>query len=494
MQKTDQSRTIRVQEDQPLTAQADRSFTTQANRTFTAQAENDHPLTLQMVTLMLPLIMGNILQQLYNTIDAAVIGHFAGQQDFAAVGVAGTVMNLFLFAIAGACTGISILFAQLYGAGRIDRLRQEHFIALSTGLVFSVILACTGLLANRPLLRLLQTPEELLPCTHHYLSIILLALPASFLYNLYSALFRAVGKTSLPMLVLAFSTVLNLFLDLLMVAVLGMGAGGAAIATSLAQLFSAGACLLFLYRSTPFLCLQRGDCRMDLPLLHKTLKLSFVTGFHQCALYLGKMMVQGAVNTGGTSLITAFTASARIEGFANSFGDSGCAATSILIAQSFGAGNKERIKKCFRVSLRLLAAVGIGMGLLMAVLASPLTVLITGTADPAVLSQAVGYLRIISAFYVFCFTGNTFAGYFDGIGHVAVPFAGAASHITLRVILSWILISRFRLPAIAVATGLGWVWANTFWTLVRHRSEGGSKPRPISHLSVHSRRSALHIH
>lgn len=149
MQKTNQSRTIGAQ----------------ADRTFTTQAESDHPLTLQMVTLMLPLIMGNILQQLYNTIDAAVIGHFAGQQDFAAVGVAGTVMNLFLFAIAGACTGISILFAQLYGAGRIDRLRQEHFIALSTGLVFSVILACTGLLANRPLLRLLQTPEELLPCT-----------------------------------------------------------------------------------------------------------------------------------------------------------------------------------------------------------------------------------------------------------------------------------------------------------------------------------------
>ena len=215
---------------------------------------------------------------------------------------------------------------------------------------------------------------------------------------------------------------------------------------------------------------------MDRRLLTETLRLSFVTGFHQCALYLGKMLVQGAVNTGGTALITAFTASTRIESFANSFGDSGAAATSVLVAQNFGAGRDDKVRECFGVSLQLLAVLGAGMGVIMAVFASPLTVLITGTADAAVLSQAVGYLRIISVFYIFCFTGNTFAGYFDGVGRVTVPFAGAASHITMRVILSWLMISRFRLPAVAAATGIGWVWVNFFWTLVYRK---GAKNPPF---------------
>ena len=433
-------------------------------------AAEDTSLTRQMVTLMLPLIMGNILQQLYNTVDAAVIGHFAGREDFAAVGVAGTVMNLFLFAVAGACTGTSILFAQLYGAGAEKKLRQEHFISLCAGLVFSLVLSLGGFFLCTPLLGFLKTPSELMAPAAGYLRIVLLSLPAALLYNLCSALFRATGNARVPMLILALSTGANLLLDLLMVAGLHMGAAGAALATALSQILSAALSLLFLFMRAPFLVPGKEDCRTDPVLLKKTLRLSFVTGFHQCALYLGKMMVQGAVNTGGTPLITAFTASMRIEGFANSFGDSGSAATSVLTAQNFGAGRRDRVRDCFKVSLRLLSAIGIGMGLVMAAFASPLTVLITGSSDPLMLGEAVSYLRIVSLFYVFCFTGNTFAGYFDGKGRVLIPFLGAAGHITLRVILSWLMISRLRLPAVAISTGIGWVLVNLFWTLVLLRS------------------------
>lgn len=144
-----------------------------------------------LLRLAAPLIMGNILQQLYNTVDAFILGRFAGDLEFAAVGVAGSVMNLFLFMITGACTGISVIFAQLYGADERERFRREHWRSLSCGLL--VTLACSGLgfLLLSPLLRLIQTPSELKTFVSVYLTIILASLPAAFLYNLYGALRRA---------------------------------------------------------------------------------------------------------------------------------------------------------------------------------------------------------------------------------------------------------------------------------------------------------------
>lgn len=268
-----------------------------------------------LLRLAAPLIMGNILQQLYNTVDAFILGRFAGDLEFAAVGVAGSVMNLFLFMITGACTGISVIFAQLYGAGERERFRREHWLSLSCGLL--VTLACSGLgfLLLSPLLRLIQTPSELKTFVSVYLTIILASLPAAFLYNLYGALLRAIGRANAALMVLA-----------------------AAWATAASQAISAVLCILYLRRKAPELIFARADCRMDGELLKQTAHFSFVTALHQSSLYIGKLLVQGAVNTGGTDMISAYTATTRIEGFANSFGDSGSAATSVLVAQNRGAG------------------------------------------------------------------------------------------------------------------------------------------------------------
>ena len=184
---------------------------------------------------------------------------------------------------------------------------------------------------------------------------------------------------------------------------------------------------------------------MDGVLLRRTAHFSFVTALHQSSLYIGKLLVQGAVNTGGMEMISAYTATTRIEGFANSFGDSGSAATSVLVAQNLGAGKKERVRQSFCRSLALMEHSG------------------------AAFENACAYMKIIAVFYTFCFTGNTFAGYFDGIGRVSVLFIGATSHIALRVVLSWLLIGEMGLPAVAVATGIGWVSVNALWTLIRQR-------------------------
>lgn len=405
-----------------------------------------------LLRLAAPLIMGNILQQLYNTVDAFILGRFAGDLEFAAVGVAGSVMNLFLFMITGACTGISVIFAQLYGAGERERFRREHWLSLSCGLL--VTLACSGLgfLLLSPLLRLIQTPSELKTFVSVYLTIILASLPAAFLYNLYGALLRAIGRANAALMVLA-----------------------AAWATTASQAISAVLCILYLRRKAPELIFARADCRMDGELLKQTAHFSFVTALHQSSLYIGKLLVQGAVNTGGTDMISAYTATTRIEGFANSFGDSGSAATSVLVAQNRGAGKEERVKESFRSSLFLMLAMGLAMSLIMYVSASTSVGFMLGTRSGAAFENARDYLKLVALFYTLCFTGNTFAGYFNGIGKVSVPFLGATSHIALRVVLSWLLVGKMGLPAVALAAGLGWVLVNALWTFVKWRMEKKQK-------------------
>lgn len=348
-----------------------------------------------MLRLAAPLILGNILQQLYNAVDAFILGRCAGGLEFAAVGIAGSVMNLFLFMITGACTGVSVIFAQLFDANDLETFRREHFLSLVFGLLCTLACSAIGFLCLPLLLRVIQTPQELTGYVTAYLTVILISLPAAFVYNLYGALLRAIGRTA---------------------------------------------------------------------------RYSFVTGLHQSSLYIGKLLVQGAVNTGGTDMISAYTATTRIEGFANSFGDIGAAATSVLVAQNLGAGKPERVQKTFRSSLVLMLAMGLLSGLVMYLTAGATVGFMLGAYSGPAFESGREYMQLISLFYIFCFTGNTFAGYFDGLGRVTIPFIGAASHIALRVVLSWLWIDSMGMRAVALATGIGWVMVNLLWEIIRRRS------------------------
>ena len=387
-----------------------------------------------LLRLAAPLIMGNVLQQLYNTVDAFILGRFAGEAEFAAVGVAGSVMNLFLFMITGACTGISVIFAQLYGAGERERFRREHWLSLSCGLLATTICSGLGFVLLPPLL-------------------------------------RAIGRANAALMALAAAVTVNVALDYCFVARFHMGIAGAAWATAASQAISAVLCIAYLRRKAPELIFACADRHMDKELLRQTAHFSFVTALHQSSLYIGKLLVQGAVNTGGTDMISAYTATTRIEGFANSFGDSGSAATSVLVAQNRGAGKEERVRASFRGSLLLMLAMGLAMSLIMYVSANASVGFMLGTRSGAAFENARDYLKLVALFYTLCFMGNTFAGYFNGIGKGLVPFLGATSHIALRVVLSWLLVGRMGLPAVALATGLGWAMVNTMWAVVKHVTE-----------------------
>ncbi len=424
------------------------------------------PIRRQLAALAAPLLAGNILQQLYNTVDAVIVGRFVGDAAFAAVGVAGAVMNLFLFLICGGCAGVGAMLSQLHGAGDGAAFRRGFFLSTLFGGALSGLLTALALALLTPLLALLRTPGQVSACAEDYLRIIFLGFPAVFAYNQGSATLRSVGDTRAALVFLTVSMGGNLALDLALVAGTGMGVAGVALATVLSQLLAACLCLGYLARRYPQLIFRRADMRYDGPLLRRTAKFSLVSSLHMCNLYIGKLLVQGTVNGLGTAAISAYTAATRLEGFANSFGDSGASAMSVFIGQNTGAGDRARVREGFLTGERLLLGFGLFMTAVMLLGAEPCLrlVLPPGSADS--LEPALGYFRLVACFYVFNFLGSGLAGYFQGRGRVNLPVIGATGHITLRVVLSALLAPRLGLPAVALATGLGWVGVVTFWSVL----------------------------
>ena len=430
------------------------------------------PIGRQLIFLSAPLLAGNILQQLYNMVDAVIVGRFVGESAFGAVGVSGSVMNLFLFLISGGCDGVGALLSQFYGAEDGGSFRRGFYLSGLFGAGVSAALTGLGLLALPGLLALLHTPDSVAAYAMDYLQIIFLGFPAAFAYHLSSGVLRAVGNTRAALFFLALSMGVNLVLDLVFVAGLELGVAGAALATVLAQALAAGLCALYLRLRFPELMFRRTDMVLDLPLLERTAKFSFVTALHMCNLYIGKLLVQGTVNALGEDAINAFTAATRVEGFANSFGDSGAAAVAVFVGQNTGAGECGRVRQGFRQGQKLLLAFGAFMSLVMVLGAEPCLRLVLPAGSSSSLEPAVGYLRLVACFYIFNFLGSGLAGYFRGRGRVNIPVIGATGHISLRVVLSALLAPGIGLPAVALATGLGWMGVVTFWNiLVRKERE-----------------------
>ncbi len=427
------------------------------------------PIRRQLIALAVPMLVGNILQQLYNTVDAVIVGRFVGDAAFAAVGVAGSVMNLFLFLISGGCAGAGVLLSQLHGAGDRPAFRRGFFLSSVFGGALTGLLTALALALLTPLLSLLRTPAEVSACAEDYLRIIFLGFPAAFAFNQGSAVLRSVGDTRAALVFMTVSMGGNLALDLILVTRTGLGVAGVALATVLAQLLAAVLCLTYLAVRFPQLMFRRPDMRYDGPLLRRTAKFSLVSSLHMCNLYIGKLLVQGTVNGLGTDAISAYTAAARIEGFANSFGDSGASAMSVFIGQNTGGGNGARVREGFWTGQKLLLAFGAFMTLVMLLGAEPCLKLVLPPDSPDSLGPALGYFRLVACFYVFNFLGSGLAGYFRGRGRENLPVIGATGHITLRVVLSALLAPFKGLPAVALATGLGWMGVVAFWSVLATR-------------------------
>lgn len=426
----------------------------------------------ELINLALPLLVGNVLQQLYNTVDSMIIGRYLGTEAFSAVGVAGTIMNLFIFVITGFCTGISIIFAQMYGRGDRSGFRREVFISASLGAGITLALSGVFLVLMRPVLHLINSPQELVPHIEAYLLVIIGGMLCTYFYNLTACMLRSIGDTRAATFFLFIAVAVNALADWLFVGVWDWGISGAAWATVISQLLSAVCCLVYIFRRDRDLICTRYDLNFEKSLVKRTLGFGFSSALHQSSLYIGKIFVQGAVNLLGTPGIAAYTATMRVEGFSNSLGTSVGSALSVFISQNHGAGRRSREKDGFKKGMGMSIAMGIVFSALMFITAKPGMMLFLNAAETQAIDYGASYMRWISVFYLLCFTGNTFVGFFRGIGKMRVLLIGTTMHITIRALLSHLLVRNMGLKAVALATGIGWIvmtiyqliWLRKVWT------------------------------
>ena len=415
------------------------------------------PMMRQMFWLCIPLLIGNILQQFYNIINSLIVTRYIGGGAFAALGVAETVMNLFIYCISGTCTGASVLVARCYGEGDHSKLRRQIYVSfvLIGGATLAAVVI--GQLFLPLLLNIIHTPDELMGNVSVYLRCILVGMLFTFTYNFFACALRAIGNTRMALYFLLISLGYNIIAAWLLVAKLEMGILGTAIATATAQLVSSALCFIYILRKQRFLIPEREDMKFSSDMVRETTSFGVIAAMHQSSLHIGKIMIQSAINTLGTAAISAFTAATRAENFAQAFGSSGSDTLSIFIAQNKGAKQYKRANVGFIKGFAVILATGIVVSVLFVCFAKPFVAPFLDADDIAALEYAVDYLHLIGFFYFLTFMGHGFVGYFRGSGRMNIPFWGTTIQIIIRVILTYVLIDSMELNSTALATGIGWI-------------------------------------
>ena len=410
----------------------------------------------QLLQVALPLIVCDFIQQLYNTIDAFILAQYATADSFAALGIAETFVNLFTFILIGVCIGTSVILAAEYGARHYVFFRQEMFISTCFGVGITAFLAIFGYVFLKPSLVALSTPDALLPLTIKYLQIYLIGLIFTFLYNYGVSVLRSVGNTKTSAIILFFSLFLKCGFSYFFIVFRNFGIAGAAYGTICTQAFATCIFLFYLKKMLPQLIFTRADMVWNKELVHETISYSVMTALQQSSLYIGKILVQNAVNSLGTAVIAGFAAATRLESFINILGNSGSAAISTFVAQNRGAQKFDRAFHGFYKGALMLCIFGQALAGLLYVCADKGLVFFLGN-EAASISAGVNYLHAVCPLYVLSYIGSSCVGLFRGFGFMSVVFWGTSLQIATRAILANLYASQYGLPAIGYATLFGWL-------------------------------------
>lgn len=414
-------------------------------------------ITRQLISYSVPLILGNLFQLTYNAVDSIIAGRFIGKEALAAEGMASPVMNLVILGISGICMGAGVLMSEFFGAKQLEKLKREMSTAVLFGLYFSLTVTGMGIIFTPALLRLLHVPEELMKMTAVYLRIIFIGAPFTYFYNALSSALKSVGDSKTPLKFLMFSSVLNGVLDLIFIGGLGFGIVCSAVTTVAAEAVSAGLSVWYVYQKIPLLRLERGEFVMDRGLLKTTLQYGSVTALQQSCQPVGKVLIQGAVNTLGVDVIAAYNAVTRIDDFACLPEQSISHGITTFVAQNRGAQKPERMKKGF--GRGLLLEFGYWIGICAVVLLIRNTVLklfVTGESAEAIAVIGGQYLAIMAFFYIFPAFTNGFQGFYRGMGMMKMTLLGTFIQTSLRVIFTWLLTSSMGISGVAFACAAGW--------------------------------------
>ena len=412
-----------------------------------------------MLQFAFPLLVGNLLQQTYNIIDAAIVGQSLGAQALASVGASTSVQFLVLGFCMGSCTGFGIPVAKYFGAGDLKHMKNIIFNGAVLTAVIAVIITVLCTLLCPWILQILSVQSDIYANAYSYLMIIFLGLPFTLLYNYLSSILRAVGDSRTPFLFLAFSAVLNIFLDLFFILVADWGCAGAAFATIAAQAISGILCLIVIIRRMEVLWLSKENRVVRGDSITELLQMGLPTGLQFSITAIGSMVMQSANNGLGGDYVSAFTAGAKLKQFTMCPFDAIATSVSVFCSQNYGAGKIDRIHKGLRQGIAVGVGYGLFAGLILIFAGRPLSMIFVSKDASGVLDASAKYLRCMGYFYWSLGILNVTRMVTQGLGHSGRAFFSGVMEMIARTIVSLGFVETFGYTAICFADQTAWIAA-----------------------------------
>ena len=409
-----------------------------------------------ILTFSLPMLIGNIFQQLYNFVDSIIVGQFVGADALAAIGATGSI-TFFFFAL---CNGIGsaggIITSQFFGEGSTDKVKNCIANTAYIMLVVPISIGIIAFFAAGPILELLRTPEEIIHDAKVYMRIMCVSLVLVSAYNFASSMLRALGDSKTPLYFLIFSCILNAVLDLIFVFNLHMGVFGAGIATLISNFICGTLCLLFAFKTNPYFKMSKSDWKVNPALLGKCVRLGVPLSLQFSLIAISCMALQRVVNTFGPVAVAAFTATSRIEQLIHQpYGTLGTALATYC-GQNYGAKNKARILEGYRKSMLIMAIFTAIMIPVIQLFGNPITSLFV--KKPEVITMGARALRITSWFYIFLGIIYVARGVLNGIGDATFALINGITEVVGRFVVPVLLTGVAFIGVWGIWWSVGIVW------------------------------------
>lgn len=410
----------------------------------------------------LPLLLGNMLQQTYSLIDAAIVGKFLGINALASVGASTSVVFLILGFCNGCCGGFGIPVAQKFGARDYVSMRRLVSVSLKLAGIMSVGIALITCLLCAFILRTMQTPENIFQDAYWYLLITFIGVPCTFFYNLLSSIIRALGDSKTPFWFLLFSTVLNVLLDLLCILVFHWGVAGAAIATVFSQGVSAVLCYFYMYRKFEILRMQPADKRFRPELARQLIFVGIPMGLQFSITAIGSIMLQSANNALGTACVAAFTAAMRIKMFFLCMLESLGIAMATFCGQNYGAGKPERIWTGVKAASLMMIVYVAAVAIILWGFSEKFVLLFVDPSETEIIADAALFLHISVSFFpvlgLLCILRYSI----QGAGYTKLAMFSGVSEMIARILVSVVAVPLWGFWAVCFGDPTAWVFADAF--------------------------------
>ncbi len=418
------------------------------------------PILKTMLLFSLPMIAGNMLQQFYNIADTLIVGKFLGSHALAAVGSAYTLMIFLTSILLGLCMGCGALFSIQFGGQQTEQLKNSLFVSFVLIALITLLINGAVFLFIDPIMVFLRVPKEIYGLMRDYLWIIFFGISATFLYNFFACLLRAVGNSLIPLVFLGVSALLNIGLDLYFVISLNRGVEGAALATVISQFVSGLGILAYTLLRCPEFRIQKRHMVWKRSALLEITEFSTLTCIQQSVMNFGILMVQGLVNSFGPVVMAAFAAAVKIDSFAympvQDFGN----AFSTFIAQNYGAGKPQRIRQGISSAVKVSVLFCLAISLLVFLLARPLLLIFVQPQEREILAQGILYLRVEGSFYWGIGCLFLLYGLYRAIKKPGMSVVLTVISLGTRVLLAYVLSAYIGVVGIWMAIPIGWVLAD----------------------------------